>query len=265
MEKLVLPTKEETRPPLLEVEHLAKSFGSLRAVDDVSFRVARNSLTGLIGPNGAGKTTAFGLIAGAIKPDSGKIRLDGQRINGLAPNQNFRLGLARTFQIPRPFPQMTVLENMMLVPMDQSGERFWNNWISPGRVKQEERAARQRALEILDFMNLTEKSGAVAASLSGGQLKLLELGRVLMANPKLILLDEPAAGVNPSLLEVLMEKIEALHRRGLTFLIIEHNMDMIRRLCRPIIVMAQGRRIFEGDPDAVRRDPMIIEAYLGGQ
>lgn len=265
MEKLVLPTKEEARPPLLEVEHLAKSFGSLRAVDDVSFRVARNSLTGLIGPNGAGKTTAFGLIAGAIKPDSGEIRLDGQRINGRAPNQNFRLGLARTFQIPRPFPQMTVLENMMLVPMDQSGERFWNNWISPGRVKQEERAARQRALEILDFMNLTEKSGAVAASLSGGQLKLLELGRVLMANPKLILLDEPAAGVNPSLLEVLMEKLEALHRRGLTFLIIEHNMDMIMRLCRPIIVMAQGRRIFEGDPDAVRRDPMIIEAYLGGQ
>jgi ABC-type branched-subunit amino acid transport system ATPase component len=249
--------------PILQITGLRRSFGALRAVDGVSFTVAAGTITGLIGPNGAGKTTLFGLIAGAMAPDQGEIRFEGRRIDGNPPNRIFKAGLARTFQIPRPFPRMTVLENVMLAPVAQAGERFWNNWIRPAAVAREERAARARAMEILDFTELAGHANQLAGQLSGGQQKLLELARVLMAGPRLILLDEPAAGVNPTLLDILMEKILALHRHGIGFLIIEHNMDLVMQLCRPIVVMAQGRIIFQGDAEGVRNDPTVLDAYLG--
>ncbi|SDR59836.1 branched-chain amino acid transport system ATP-binding protein [Rhizobiales bacterium GAS191] len=247
----------------MQVEKAARRFGELRAVDSVSLRVESGTMTGLIGPNGAGKSTLFGLIAGALRPDAGEIRFEGQRIDGLSPDRIFRAGLARTFQIPRPFPQMTVLENVMLVPSGQSGERFWNNWISFGAVQAQEHLARARAMEVLGFTGLAAKCNELAGQLSGGQQKLLELARVLMIEPRLILLDEPAAGVNPALLETLIEKIAALNARGMTFLIIEHNMDMVMQLCSPIVVMAQGKVIFAGEPDAARADARVLDAYLG--
>jgi ABC-type branched-subunit amino acid transport system ATPase component len=158
---------------------------------------------------------------------------------------------------------MTVLENVMLAPIRQAGERFWNNWLRPAAVRAEERRHREKARDVLDFTGLGDKSGELAGQLSGGQQKLLELARVMMVEPRLILLDEPAAGVNPALLQLLIEKILALHARGTTFLIIEHNMDMVMRICRPIFVMAQGRVIFQGDPQGVRADPRVLDAYLG--
>ena len=248
---------------MLSTSELAKSYGSLRAVDGVDLAVREGSITGLIGPNGAGKTTLFDLIAGAQAPSSGEIRFQGERIDGLSPDRVFRRGLARTFQVPRPFPQMTVLENLMLVPLGQSGERFWNNWWRGGTVRHEERAARARAQEVLEFCALADKAGALAGELSGGQQKLLELARVLMIEPRLILLDEPAAGVNPALLETLIERIVAINRRGVSFLIIEHNMDLVMGVCDPIVVMAQGKVIYQGDGAGARRDQRVLEAYLG--
>ncbi len=248
---------------VLGLKGVVKSFGNLKAVGGVDLVVAPNRITGVIGPNGAGNTTLFNLIAGSLKPDAGEVVFDGRRLDGLSPDRIFRHGLARTFQIPRPFPGMTVLENAMLVPLDQTGERFWTNWTRPGRVAREERNARERAVEILGFCGLGDRLGHMAGTLSGGQQKLLELARVLMIDPKMILLDEPAAGVNPALMETLVDKILALHARGVTFLIIEHNMDLVMRICRPIVVMAEGRVIFEGDPDEIQRHPEVIDAYLG--
>ena len=248
---------------ILQIRNLARSFGALRAVDGVSIDVAAGTITGLIGPNGAGKSTLFELISGGLTPHSGEITFDDRRIDGLSPDRIFRAGLARTFQIPRPFPRMTVLENVMLAPRDQPGERFWKNWLSGSAVARAERAARDKAMDVLGFTGLAAKANDLAGVLSGGQQKLLELARVLMIEPKLILLDEPAAGVNPALLEDIIDKIAALHARGIGFLIVEHNMDMVMRLCRPIIVLAQGKVIFQGEPDALRRDPRVLDAYLG--
>src|SRR5262245_10780668 len=248
---------------MLEVSGLVKAFGSLRAVDGVDLVIDRGTITGLIGPNGAGKTTLFNLIAGALAPEAGAIRFNGERIDGFTPDRIFAKGLARTFQVPRPFPQMTVLENLMLVPLRQAGERFWNNWVGPGRVRREERRARERAMEVLELCDLTDKAGEVAGRLSGGQQKLLELARVLVAEPRLILLDEPAAGVNPVLLETLVDRIVRLNQRGVTFLVIEHNIDLVMTVCRPIAVMAQGRLIYHGDATAARNDGRVLDAYLG--
>ena len=248
---------------MLEVRGVERSFGRMKAVDGVDLTVAKGTITGLIGPNGAGKTTLFNLIAGSLAPTAGEIRFEGHAIGGLSPDRIFRLGLARTFQIPRPFPGMTVLENAMLVPLQQAGERFWNNWFRPGTVAGQERASRQRALEVLGFCGLGDKLGLPAGQLSGGQQKLLELARVLMIEPRLILLDEPAAGVNPTLMETLVDKIVALNKQGITFLLIEHNMDLVMRLCSPIVVMAQGKVIFRGEADGVQRDPAVLDAYLG--
>jgi ABC-type branched-subunit amino acid transport system ATPase component len=248
---------------LLEVRGLSRSFGAMRAVDDIGFAVRKGTITGLIGPNGAGKSTAFGLIAGAIRSDAGEICFKGQRISGLSPDRIFREGLARTFQIPRPFPKMTVLENVMFAPLGQTGERFWANWFRYASVRNEEKRIRDRAMDVLGFTGLAPKAHDLAGELSGGQQKLLELARVLMTEPSLILLDEPAAGVNPTLLEILIQKILALHERGITFLIVEHNMDMVMSICNPIIVMAQGRIIFEGPAAAVRADRRVVDAYLG--
>ncbi len=249
---------------MLELTGVTKDFGGLRAVDGVGFTLTRGTITGLIGPNGAGKTTLFNIIAGALKPTFGSIAFEGQRIDSLPPHRIFRSGISRTFQIPKPFGGMTVLENLMVVPLGQSGERFWNTWVGRDTIRAEERRNRDKAREILEFLGLTRLASDAARNLSGGQLKLLELGRALMADPRLILLDEPGAGVNRTLLRQIVERIAELNRRGITFLIIEHNMDLVMNLCRPIVVMAGGKLLLQGDADTVRRDPRVLDAYLGG-
>ncbi len=249
---------------MLEFEGVSKRFGGLSAVDDVSFGLREGTITGLIGPNGAGKSTLFNIAAGAVQPSAGRIVFNRQRIEGLPPHQIYRRGIARTFQIPKPFGGMSVLENAMLAPLGQAGELFWNPLIRPGLVRSQERANREKARAILAFLKLVHLANEPARNLSGGQLKLLELGRSLMSDPKVILLDEPGAGVNPVLLGQIMERITELNSRGITFLIIEHNMDMIMRLCSPIVVMASGRLLMQGEPGDVRRDPRVLEAYLGG-
>jgi branched-chain amino acid transport system ATP-binding protein len=249
---------------MLELRGVSKAFGGLRAVDGVSFSLARGTITGLIGPNGAGKTTLFNIVAGALTPTSGEILFEGRRIDGAPPYRVYRSGVARTFQIPRPFAALSVLENVMLAPIGQAGEKFWNTLFRPSLVRREEIANREKAVAILEFLNLTRLADEPASNLSGGQMKLLELGRALMSDPRLILLDEPGAGVNPTLLGQIVERIAELNRRGITFLIIEHNMDLVMSLCRPIVVMAGGRLLMQGEPDEVRRDARVLDAYLGG-
>ncbi len=248
---------------MLILNEVGKSFGANRAVDGVSAHIQRGAITGLIGPNGAGKTTLFNLVAGAMPLDVGSITLDGQAIGGLRADQVFRAGLARTFQIPKPFLEMTVLENVMLAPRQQAGESFWANWMSPQRVAQQEGRVREKAMHWLKFVGLDALAGAAARVLSGGQRKLLELARVMVAEPKIVLLDEPGAGVNPALLEVIVDRIRLLHEQGVTFLIIEHNMDLVASLCDPVMVMAQGKVLASGTPGQVLGDPRVLEAYLG--
>jgi len=248
---------------MLIAEGLTKGFGGPPIVDRVSFTLPRGCIMGLIGPNGAGKTTLFNCLAGSLRPEAGTLTLDGTRIERLRPDEVFARGMARTFQIPRPFPAMTVLENVMLAPQAQLGERFWANWFQAGSVAAQERALRERARHWINFVGLSHLIQQPARVLSGGQRKLLELARVLVAEPKLILLDEPAAGVAPPLLAIIMEKIASLNAQGTSFLIIEHNMELVMSLCRPVMVLAQGRKLLEGAPEEVRRDPRVIEAYLG--
>jgi branched-chain amino acid transport system ATP-binding protein len=248
---------------LMQVDSLVKAFGGLHAVDHVSFSLREGSITGLIGPNGAGKTTLFNTLAGAHRPDGGRILLRGRRIDGLPPHRIFAAGLARTFQIPRPFATMTLLENLMLVPAGQPGEHFWNNWVARGAVARRERAIRDQALELLAWLGLERLATEPASVLSGGQRKLLELARVLMAQPAAILLDEPGAGVHPALLAQIAQRLRELPARGVTLLIIEHNLDLVMSLCNPVLVMAQGRLLMEGRPDEVRQDARVLEAYLG--
>jgi branched-chain amino acid transport system ATP-binding protein len=251
---------------LLEVQNLVKMFGGLRALDACTLQVRKGTITGLIGPNGAGKTTLFNVITGFFPPDGGRVHFRGEDITNLAPHRIFARKLARTFQIPREHQSMTVLENLMLVPPDQSGERMWNSWLRPGRVRADEAAIRERALEVLEFVDLLHLQDEYAARLSGGQKKLLELARTLMADPEMVLLDEPGAGVNPTLMRRLADNIEYLCReRGITFLLIEHDMDLVMRMCNPVIVMSEGRHLMEGTPDEVRSDQRVLEAYLGGQ
>ena len=250
---------------ILQVRNLVKDFGGVHAVDDCSFDVRRGTITGLIGPNGAGKTTLFNLVTGFLKPTGGAITFMGRRIEGLSPHQTFRTGLVRTFQIPREFKRMSVLENLMLVPGSQRGERLWAAWLMPWRVSAEERAVERQALDVLDFLNLIHLKDEYAANLSGGQKKLLELGRMLMAKPEMILLDEPGAGVNPTLMNTLVEDIRRTQQEtGVTILIIEHDMDLVMSLCNPIIVMNAGTKLAEGTPQEVQRNPAVLDAYLGG-
>ncbi len=248
---------------MLILNEVAKSFGANRAVDGVSAHIQRGAITGLIGPNGAGKTTLFNLLAGATALDSGSITLDGRAIGGLRADRVFAAGLSRTFQIPKPFLEMTVLENVMLAPRQQAGEAFWANWLSPQRVAHQERQVREKAMHWLNFVGLEALAGAAARVLSGGQRKLLELARVMVAQPQLVLLDEPGAGVNPALLALIVEKIAALNKAGTSFMIIEHNMDLVASLCRPVMVMAQGRLLTSGDAKTVLADERVVEAYLG--
>ena len=252
--------------PILHVEDLVKTFGGLRAINGCTLSVQRGTITGLIGPNGAGKTTLFNLITGFLRPTSGRILFQGERIDGLPPHQVFRRGIVRTFQIPRELESMTVLENLMLVPPHQAGERVWNVWLRPHLVAQQEQAIYEKALDVLEFVDLAHLRDEYAAHLSGGQKKLLELARTLMCDPQLVLLDEPGAGVNRVLMQRLVANIETLcYERGITFFVIEHDMDLVARLCNPVLVMSEGRLLAEGTPDEVRRDERVLEAYLGGQ
>jgi branched-chain amino acid transport system ATP-binding protein len=247
----------------LEAREVTKVFGGNRAVDGVSFGLQRGCIAGLIGPNGAGKTTLFNCLAGHLAPSSGRVHLAGRDITGVGAARVFAAGLARTFQIPRPFPQMTVLDNVMVAPRGQLGERFWANWLRRGAVREQEMRLREAARHWLDFVGLAALEGQPASVLSGGQRKLLELARVIVAEPLLVLLDEPGAGVNPALLDQIVDKVQALNRQGVSFLIIEHNMDLVAQLCRPVMVMAQGRLLTQGDAEVVLRDPRVVEAYLG--
>jgi len=250
---------------ILEAHALVKRFGGLVAVDGCSFGIARGSITGLIGPNGAGKTTTFNMVAGALAPTSGRVSLEGVDVTGWPSHRLFHRGLVRTFQIPQEYARMTARENLMVAAPSQSGERLFPAWLAPGRVAREEAALRQRVDAALEFLNLSAVAEERAGNLSGGQKKLLEIGRTMMADAKLVLLDEPGAGVNPTLLKEIAAAIRRLNReRGYTFCIIEHNMDLIAELCDPVIVMAEGRVLAQGTIAAVRADRAVVEAYLGG-
>ena len=252
-------------PPCLEVENVSKSFGGVKAVRNCTLSVEAGSITGLIGPNGAGKTTLFNMVAGAFPPDSGSIRLFGGDITGRPAHALFHMGLVRTFQIAHEFSTMSALENLMVVPPGQSGENLRAAWLKPGLVRREEEGIRARAEEVLDFLGLSHVRDEPAGNLSGGQKKLLELGRTMMTDARVVLLDEIAAGVNRTLLKSLTAAIRRLNReKGYTFFVIEHDMDLIAELCDPVIVMAQGSVMRVGRMEDLRNDPEIIEAYFGG-
>ncbi len=257
----------DTAETILAVEGLRKSFGGITAVDGVSFDVERGTITGLIGPNGAGKSTTFNLVTGVNAPDTGVVRFDGTDITGWQPDRIARRGLVRSFQIARELEGMTVIENVMLAPPDQAGERFWSAVLPGlrGRVTRQEKQLRERAWETLEFFELDHLAGEQAGSLSGGQRKLLEMARVLMTDPEMILLDEPMAGVNPTLEEKLLDRLHELQERGYTFLFVEHDMDVVMNHCDPVVVLHQGQVLAEGDPATVRDDERVLEAYLGGE
>jgi branched-chain amino acid transport system ATP-binding protein len=250
---------------MIRVENLRKSFGGVHAVDGASLSIETGSVTGLIGPNGAGKTTLFNCIAGAFMPDAGRITLDGKDIVGLKPHELFGRGLLRTFQVAHEFSSLTVRENLMAVPGNQIGERLWNAWFAPSAVREQERAIARRADEVIEFLEIEAVANERAGNLSGGQKKLLELGRCMMVDARIVFLDEVGAGVNRTLLNAIGDAILRLNReRGYTFCMIEHDMQFISRMCDPVIVMAEGRVLTTGTAAQVQRDERVIEAYLGG-
>jgi branched-chain amino acid transport system ATP-binding protein len=251
---------------MLEIKGIDKSFGGLKAVNNCSLEVRDGSITGLIGPNGAGKTTLFNIITGHYKPDRGKIFFQGEPIQGLEPHQIFKKRVYRTFQITREFAQMTVLENLMIMPEHQSGEKIWNTWFRAPVVRKQEKEIRDKALEVLEFVELINLKDEYAGSLSGGQKKLLEIARSMMADPRLVLLDEPGAGVNPTLMHKLIANVKTLRdEKGMTFFLIEHDMDLVMNLCDPVIVMSEGTKLAEGKAEDIKKDERVLEAYLGGQ
>jgi ABC-type branched-subunit amino acid transport system ATPase component len=240
---------------LLEVKDLSKRFGGVVAVDSCSLSVPAGSITGLIGPNGSGKTTVFNLVTGFITPDGGEVHFKARSIAGMGPDRIYALGIGRTFQLARIFPRLTTLENM-LVPVRRSGLRAL---LSQGQWGHE----KERAMEMLAFMDISQVAGTLGGALSYGQRKLLELAAVMMAGPELVLLDEPAGGVNPALLERIAEHIRQLNRQGTTFLLVEHNMGFVMNLCHEVVVLNQGRAIARGNPREVRENPAVLDAYLG--
>ena len=249
---------------MIEVHDLHKHFGGFHAVDGSSLRIETGSITGLIGPNGAGKTTLFNVIAGVLKPTSGRVSMDGEDITGLPPHELFGKGLLRTFQIAHEFHSMTLRENLMMVPGGQSGEKLWNTWFGRKRIADEERALAAKADEVLEFLTIDHISDERAGNISGGQKKLLELGRTMMVDAKIVFLDEVGAGVNRTLLNTIGDAIIRLNKeRGYTFCVIEHDMDFIGRLCDPVICMAEGRVLAEGTLDEIKANEQVIEAYLG--
>ncbi|MFV0360419.1 ABC transporter ATP-binding protein [Tropicimonas sp.] len=249
---------------MIRVENLHRHFGGFRAVDGASIEIETGSITGLIGPNGAGKSTLFNVIAGVLPPTSGRVFMDGEDITGLPPHALFHKGLLRTFQIAHEFGSMTVRENLMMVPGGQSGETLWKTWFQRGQIAEEETALRHKADEVLAFLTIDHLADEKAGNLSGGQKKLLELGRTMMVDAKIVFLDEVGAGVNRTLLHTIGDAIIRLNKeRGYTFCLIEHDMDFIARLCDPVIVMAEGRVLAIGPAEDIMRDDRVIEAYLG--
>ena len=248
---------------LLKATELSKSFGGIKAVNNAHIEVNRGSITGLIGPNGAGKTTLFNLLSNFIKPDSGKILFDKQPIHNLPPHRIATQGFIRTFQVARVLSRLSVLENMLLATPNQTGENFFKVWFQQPKLRAEERHNKKRAMNILESMGLAAKAYDYAGALSGGQRKLLEMARTFMANPKLILLDEPAAGVNPTLINQICEHIVNWNQQGISFLVIEHNMDVIMSLCDRVWVLAEGTNLAEGTPEEIQNNELVLEAYLG--
>ena len=249
---------------ILQIKNLSKYFGGLAAVSKCSLKIKKGSITGIIGPNGSGKTTLFNLIAGNLKASSGNVIFDDHDITNRPAHELFGKGLLRTFQIAHEFSNLTVLENLMMVPGDQSGEKLMTALLKPRIVKKEEELIRNKAYEVIEFLNLKHLANEFAGNLSGGQKKLLELGRTMMVDAKIVLLDEVGAGVNRTLLKDIGTAILRLNKeKGYTFCMIEHDMDFISRMCDPVIVMAEGSVLFEGTPDEVKRNEKVIESYLG--
>ncbi|SPJ22307.1 ABC transporter ATP-binding protein [Palleronia abyssalis] len=249
---------------MIVVEDVHKHFGGFHAVDGATLEIAEGSITGLVGPNGAGKTTLFNVIAGVLPPTSGRVTMAGEDITGLPPHALFHKGLLRTFQIAHEFSSMTVRENLMMVPPRQSGETLWNAWFHRARIRQEEADLLKKADEVLEFLTIDHLKDEKAGNLSGGQKKLLELGRTMMVDARIVFLDEVGAGVNRTLLNTIGDAILRLNKeRGYTFCMIEHDMDFIGRLCDPVIVMAEGKVLAEGTIDEIKSNEEVIEAYLG--
>jgi len=249
---------------MLKVENVNKFFGGIKAVNNVSLEVKKGSITGLIGPNGAGKTTLFNTIAGVYSPNSGDLYLEEENINGLKPHELFNKGVLRTFQIAHEFTTLTVLENLMMVPANQYGENLIHAWFNNSLVKKQEEEIRAKAIDVIEFLNLKHLTQELAGNLSGGQKKLLELGRTMMVDSKLVLLDEVGAGVNRTLLNEIIDAIKRLNReKNYTFFVIEHDMDLIEKICDPVIVMAEGSVLFQGKFHEVKSSEEVIEAYLG--
>jgi len=249
---------------VIRVEGVSRSFGGIHAVQDCSFSVTAGSITGLIGPNGAGKSTLFNIIAGFLRPDRGRIWLGDRDITGTKPHRLFHDGLVRTFQIPHEFSRMTVRENLMIVPPAQAGENLFNSWLRWGGVCRQTAEIIDKADEVLAFLNIAHVADELAGNLSGGQKKLLDLGRTMMTDAKIVLLDEPGAGVNRTLLGAITTAISRLNKeRGYTFCLIEHDMDVIGELCDPVVVMAHGTVLTQGTMAEVRANPEVREAYLG--
>ncbi|MBT4897320.1 ABC transporter ATP-binding protein [Planktomarina temperata] len=249
---------------MIKVENLHRHFGGFHAVDGASLEIREGSITGLVGPNGAGKTTLFNVIAGVLPPTSGRVTMAGEDITGMSPHELFHKGLLRTFQIAHEFSSMTVRENLMMVPGSQSGETLWNTWFGRKRIADEERALQAKADEVLEFLTVDHLRDEKAGNLSGGQKKLLELGRTMMVDARIVFLDEVGAGVNRTLLNTIGDAIVRLNKeRGYTFCMIEHDMEFIGRLCDPVIVMAEGKVLAEGTIDEIKANEQVIEAYLG--
>ena len=249
---------------ILQINNISKYFGGLAAVSNCTLNIKKGSITGVIGPNGSGKTTLFNLIAGNLKPNSGQVMFNNEEITSIPSYELFSKGLLRTFQIAHEFTNLTVLENLMMVPGNQSGEKLMTALLKPKLVKKEEEIVKQKAYEVIDFLNLKHLANELAGNLSGGQKKLLELGRTMMVDAKIVLLDEVGAGVNRTLLKDIGTAILRLNKeKGYTFCMIEHDMEFISRLCNPIIVMAEGSVLFEGTSDEVKNNEQVIESYLG--